>query len=79
MNTSIFLDQMNKIQETLHDLIEDDDDCIENQIYQNLIKLLNDFKIRENPHKLKSLLNLIINIADNHYRGPNFFKKIEKF
>ena len=70
---------MNKIQETLLDLIDEEDDIdTENRNFQNMVKLIDNLKIRENPQKLKILLNLIINITDNHYRGPDFFTKIEK-
>ena len=31
-----------------------------------------------NKHEFKSLLHLILRISDNHYRGTNFFNKIEK-
>ena len=35
-------------------------------------------KISENHNKIKSILLLLINIANYHYRSNNFFQKIEK-
>ncbi|KAK8835685.1 hypothetical protein M9Y10_042282 [Tritrichomonas musculus] len=46
--------------------------------FQNLINILDNLKIREDHHKTKSFLYLIVEIANNHYRYPNFFSKIDK-
>ncbi|KAK8880721.1 hypothetical protein M9Y10_003408 [Tritrichomonas musculus] len=76
MNAQNYLGKMQSIQNILLQYIEDSEKSEEN--YQNLIQLLDDHKIREDKHSLKSLLYLISKISDNHYRGKDFFSKIEQ-
>ncbi|KAK8839459.1 hypothetical protein M9Y10_031814 [Tritrichomonas musculus] len=46
--------------------------------FQNLIKILNNYKLAENSEEMEKFLQLITNIADNHHRGVNFILKIKK-
>ena len=71
-----YLDMMSKIQDNLLEFI--DDEANEEENFQNLTFLFNEQKIRENINYLKSLLHLLVNVANNHFRGTNFFDKIEK-
>lgn len=71
-----YLNKMRNIQNSLLKFIDHEDNVEEN--YQNLIKLLNDQKVQENIHTLKSFLYLMSNILNNHNRTPNFFSKFEK-
>lgn len=76
MSIQEYLEKMKNIQKYLLEFIENEDKYEEN--YQNLIKIFDDNKIQKNRYDLKALLHLIVNIANNHYRGQNFFSKIEK-
>ena len=76
MNHWKYLEEMKMIQINLLEFIGDSMNAEEK--YQNFIKLLKDYQILLNKHKLKSLLHLITKISNNHYRPPNFFSKIEK-
>lgn len=76
INTDKYIKDMKKIQENLLSYIENDANVEEK--FQNLNTILDDLKIRENKHELKSLLHMILKIANNHHRGPDFFTKIER-
>ena len=56
-------DKMEDIQHKLLLFIEKSKD---EQNYQNLILIFNDYKIRDNQYKHKNLLILISKISDNH-------------
>ena len=71
-----YLAKMKEIQIQLLNYIEKDQNSEEN--YQNIIKLFDDKKIRDNKHELKSILNLLLKISNNHHRGPDFFNKLEQ-
>ena len=71
-----YLDEMKKIQENILYFIENEEEDDGN--FQNFIQIINDFKICDNQHKLKSVLYLITNISQNHHRGPNFSQKIKQ-
>ena len=64
-----------KIQRSLLDFIDDEENSEE--YFENLIKLIDDHKIKQNCHELKSFLYLISNIAANHPRQLVFFSKID--
>lgn len=59
-------------QDLLHYLDDDDIDCIK------FINCIEQSQIRENRKEIKVLIKLLLVIANNHYRSPNFFTKIEK-
>ncbi|KAK8884645.1 hypothetical protein M9Y10_043763 [Tritrichomonas musculus] len=46
--------------------------------FQNLINIIETQKILENPKELKLLINLILNISNNHHRSDSFMAKIEQ-
>ena len=64
------------IQDTLITFLEDETDSDEN--YNNLLSVLNGLKNQNYKYELLSFLHLLSKIIDNHYRGLNFFSKIEK-
>ena len=76
INTDKYIKDMKNIQENLLIYIENDANTEEK--FQNLNTILDNLKIRENQHELKSLLHMILKIANNHHRGPDFFTKIER-
>lgn len=41
-------------------------------------KLFNMLKIGKENLDISQILRLLISIADNHHRGPNFFSKIDQ-
>lgn len=68
-----FLEDIHEI--TLNYIDNDDDDEKNRQI---LIKSLNDYNITQKKHDFELFLCMISNISKYHFRGPNFFTKIEK-
>ena len=70
------IENMKLIQHALLKFIEDEANTEEN--YDNFIKLTTDQKIIEDRYKLKSLLQLINSISNNHQRVYNFVYKIEQ-
>ena len=76
MSAEEYLNEMKTIQNFFLNYINNEANVEEN--YQNLIQILDDIKIYENQHKVKSLFYLTIKISNNHYRGSDFFNKIEK-
>ncbi|KAK8896840.1 hypothetical protein M9Y10_014764 [Tritrichomonas musculus] len=70
-----YLEKMNAIQSCILQYLEDNEQIEEN--YENFKKIIEDQKILEDQHDFKSLLHLLIKIANNHYRCSNFFEKIE--
>ena len=69
-----YLEEMKAIQKSFLQFLDEDNE----ENFNNLKKLIEGFKILENKQEIKSFLYLISNIAENHHRGPNFFKKIER-
>ena len=67
---------MQEIQNSVLQFIENVEKVEEN--FQNLIQLLDDHKIRDDKHFLKSFLYLVSKISNNHYREKDFFSKIEQ-
>ena len=70
-----YIEKMSKIHKSILSFIENDDSTEE---FEKLIHIFHDLEIQNNMHTLKLLLYIIVNIADNHQRGPNFFVKIQK-
>ena len=67
---------MKHIQEILLEFLDNENSVEED--FQKVIKYLDDQKIRENQHELKSILHLLSKISNHHYRSTNFFTKIEQ-
>ena len=76
MNYQEYINKNKEIQSKFLLFLDKEDDIEEN--YQNLIFLFTGYKIIDNQHELRSLLYLISNITNNHYRTPSFNFKIER-
>ncbi|KAK8843609.1 hypothetical protein M9Y10_024668 [Tritrichomonas musculus] len=75
MEIQNFLAKMKKIESDLLDFIEHDDSNVEDQ--KGLEQIFGDFKdIFSERNEFKNSLTLLVKIANNHFRQPNFFKKI---
>ncbi|KAK8895685.1 hypothetical protein M9Y10_013569 [Tritrichomonas musculus] len=70
------LDQFKEIQNNFLDYI--DDESNEEDKFQNLKALLDNFQLRNDSQKLKAFLYLILKISNNHHRNSTFFQKIEQ-
>ncbi|KAK8870178.1 hypothetical protein M9Y10_008055 [Tritrichomonas musculus] len=68
-----FFEKMKITQDNLLKYLDNLDDS---QNFVNIKKLIDDQKIHEDQHKLKSFLHLLLKISNNHHRSPNFFNKI---
>ena len=75
MSLPEYFNEMKSIHELILQLIENEDN--NQEIFQKLNRLLDDSKFRENKYKFRSLLYLLIKIADNYHRSPTFFNQIE--
>lgn len=71
MNAQQYLEVMKKAQKTLLDYLDDEGDDL-----SKLNKMIEEQKIHEDQHILQSFLHVLLKIANNHHRGPNFFCKI---
>ena len=76
MNIKGLIENMKLIQCALLKFVEDEANTEEN--YDNFLKIIADQKIIEDRYKLKSLLQLINSIGNNHQRVYNFIDKIEQ-
>lgn len=73
---SEYLEKLKQIQENILQYIEKSDDSEDD--FQNINKIFEEQNVKEDRHKLKELLHLIIHISSNHRRNALFFKKIER-
>ena len=69
------LDEMKDIQEKLLNFINDEENVKENFYFLN--KVFESIKIRDDQHKLRLFLRLLIKITNHHHRCSNFYSKIE--
>ena len=76
METSKFLEIMKKIQNSLLEFV--DNEASNDDLFQNLIKILDEQQITGNKHVFKSTLYIISSIANDHHRNLTFFSKIEQ-
>ena len=67
------IDKRKELQSLILNFIDKDDGD-----FQSLTKFINDNNISKTKIDLQDLLHLLAKIADNHYRGVNFFSKIIK-
>lgn len=70
MEIDPFLKRKKTIQDMIHSYITNNENEIEEK-FQNLINFINEDEI-------KTILKIIIKIANNHHRTPDFFPRIEK-
>ena len=71
-----YIEKIKEIQSNVLEFLEKNDDNDDD--FQNLIKLLDEKKIRENRYDLKDLLYIISMISNNHCRTLKLFTKIER-
>lgn len=67
MEIQQYIDEMKELQEHVLNYLND-----EENIY-DLTSSFNDYKISNDKHLLKSILHLLVKIANNHHRLFNFF------
>lgn len=70
------LDEMKSIQEKLLEYIENESSAEDS--FTNLTNIFTNLNIHENSYKLRSLLHMLLAIAENHHSDPSFYKKIER-
>lgn len=75
MNIEEYLDYMKEIQNKLEEFIDEDNNSDAN--LPNLLDIINDKKNRITSQHLKTFFYIIVKIANNHKRCPNFYNKIE--
>ena len=68
--------KMKSIQNIILEFLEDESNAEEN--YENFIKLVSQYHIKEDKQEVKSILRLINTIGNNHQRNYNFISKIEQ-
>lgn len=71
-----FIKKMKLIHQNVLDFIDGEDE--NGNIYQNLIKMFEDHQISSEKYDFQLFLQMLSTIIGYHYRGPNFFEKIEK-
>ena len=76
MSIHEYLDKIKSLQSCILNYIDHDYNIEEN--YQNILRLIEDQKIQNNRQDLQLLLYLLDRIANDHFRYPRFFEKIEK-
>ena len=76
MNIQQYFDKMKKIQDKILDFIDNEGN------YEGNLQILEDFfddiKIRDNQYDIKLIMHIINEISKFHFRGGNFFSKIER-
>ncbi|KAK8847298.1 hypothetical protein M9Y10_019885 [Tritrichomonas musculus] len=70
------LEQKKRIQEILLKFLEEESNTEDN--YGTLVQVIKDQKIQEDKYEIKSLIQMINKISDNHQRVFNFIEKIER-
>ena len=76
MNFEELKEKMKTIQNIILEFLEDESNAEEN--YENFIKLVSQYHIKEDKQEVKSILRLINTIGNNHQRNYNFISKIEQ-
>ena len=74
-----YLNYINKMKNTQTKLLDyiDNESNVE-ELFDNLINFISEQKFVENRNEMKAILHLISKIAENHFRGPDFFNKVTK-
>lgn len=68
MESEAYLEKMKKIYGALLDFIESGED--KEILFQELIKLLDNQKVFENPKEIQSFLHIISKVSKNHHFSP---------
>lgn len=74
MEITQYLDKFKEIQASLLEYIESQDDINEN--FNNLVKILKKFDIKNHKHEFKLFIHLFSAICVNHHHACNFYDKI---
>ncbi|KAK8871824.1 hypothetical protein M9Y10_007569 [Tritrichomonas musculus] len=70
------INKKKKIEESLLEFLEEESNAEEN--YENFVQVIKDQKIQEDKYELKSLIQMISEIGNNHQRIFNFIEKMER-
>ena len=76
MSISESIEGKKRIQESLLEFLEEESNIEEN--YENFVKVISTHQIQEDKYELKSLIQMINKISENHQRIFNFIEKIER-
>ncbi|KAK8881021.1 hypothetical protein M9Y10_003731 [Tritrichomonas musculus] len=68
-----YVEENKKMQESLLDFLESDENC-----FENLKNFIEEEKIRENKEKFVIFINILSKISVNHNRSYDFINKIEQ-
>lgn len=71
-----FLEKFKSIQEAFLDYLKGDENIEES--YNNLEQIFEDTKIRESKHDVELFLHILVKVANNRHRCPNFYNKIDR-
>lgn len=69
-----YIEQMKIIEESILDLLDAEDP--QNKDYEKINKLINDIELEYKNQNSSEILHLLIAIAENHQRTPNFMGKM---
>lgn len=73
-----YINEMKNVEDCLLQYLEEEEDSLMKENLKILLCKINDLQILKNKHELNLLLHLISEVSNNHFRFPNFKKKIEK-
>lgn len=76
MEIKEYLDRMLNIQNSLIEFIDNDEN--DEEKYQNLVSLLENFKFRYDKHDFKLFIHLLSVIVNHHLHGKYFYDKIQQ-
>lgn len=76
MDIKEYIERKQKIQKSLLEFINNDENIEEN--FENFLKIIKEQNILQDRLELKATLYLLLQIANYHYRPPSFFDKIER-
>lgn len=76
MDLKDYIEEKKELYELVLQYIDDESDN-KNVVFDNLLKLIEKLNFNANHGEFRLLLHLTVQISNNHYRGTNFFAKIE--
>ena len=75
MKTQAYIQQMTAFYDHIISFIETENEYLEE--YNKLTTLIETIKITSSKEEFRTILRIISKISSNHYRSPDFFKRIE--
>ena len=78
MEVAKFVNQMKELYNIFIEYIDADSKEDEIRFYENLLNIIKNQSIQENKEEIENILEMIINIANNHHRTPSFFGRLEQ-